>query len=56
MLECLFGRDPLLRIVEEDLTQQVEELLIEAGRGGNDVLDHRQRHAKVVAWDTGALT
>ena len=28
MLQCLAGRDPLLRVVYEDLTQQIQELAV----------------------------
>lgn len=38
MLERVLGRDSLLRVVEEDSTQQVQKLLVEARVGRDDVL------------------
>ena len=38
MLECLLGGYPLLRVVDEDSTKEVQELLVEFVVGGNSVL------------------
>lgn len=38
MLESLLSCEALLRIVDEDPAEKVEELLVECRRGGNDLL------------------
>ena len=41
MFEGFFGAETFLWIVDEDFAEEVEELSVERGRGGNDVLCER---------------
>src|SRR5699024_5444515 len=38
MLQGLFGGDALLGVVDEDLAQEVEELIVESGGCGDEIL------------------
>lgn len=38
MLESLLGCEALLRIIDKDTAEKVEELLVECCSGGNDLL------------------
>jgi len=38
VLEGFFGGDALVGVVDEDLAEEGEELLVEVGGGGDDVL------------------
>ncbi len=38
MLKSLLGRETLLWIIHEDVAEKVEELLVERGDRGNDLL------------------
>lgn len=38
MLEGFFGGDALVGVVDEDFAEEGEELLVEVGGGGDDVL------------------
>ena len=38
MLQCLFGGDPLLGIVDEDPLQEIQKLLVEIRRRWNEFL------------------
>lgn len=55
MLEGLARRYPLLRVVYEDLAQQVEEEAVEVGRLWNDVLKslHATHELPRLAWGIG---
>lgn len=43
MLEGFFGGDALVGVVDEDLAEEGEELLVEVGGWGDDVLSEEKR-------------